>query len=176
MLQLFTIKPAYMQKDLMEREAQDKLKELIEEINVCMFISDTELGQTSRPMATIKVDEDLGLWFITDKNSLKIQDILKDDMVHLIYAHPGQEIYLDVWGHAAIILDHQKIKKLWSPVVKAWFPKGIEDSNLCLLHVFPNSAHYWDSKSSKMVTFFNIMTAGITGKASSRGDEGELYF
>jgi general stress protein 26 len=45
-----------------------------------------------------------------------------DQEIHLVYAHPGKDSYLDLWGSGSVVNDREKIKALWNPIVKAWFP------------------------------------------------------
>ena len=154
--------------------ALKKYKSLVEEIGTCMFLSSTDANQTARPMATTKVEDDGTTWFFTSKASLKVHEIKQDHTVHLLYAHPGKSSYIDVWGSANLVYDRNKIKELWNPIVKAWFPDGVDDPNLCLLRVDPSSAHYWDSESGKMVQFIKILASAVTGKRLSEGVEGIL--
>ena len=94
--------------------------------------------------------------------------------VHLIYSHPGKDSYLDVWGNAEVIDDRKKIKDLWNPIIKAWFPEGSDDPNLCLLKVAPVKAFYWDSTNSKMIEGLKILASIVTGKRLAEGQEGTL--
>ena len=70
--------------------------------------------------------------------------------------------------------DKQKIEELWSPVVKAWFPKGVDDPTLSLLKVETNEASYWDGKSNKFVVFFNIIKAIAKGERHNDAEVGHL--
>jgi general stress protein 26 len=143
-----------MEKNLDQKEALKKFKKLAEEIRVCMFItnSDGELDHT-RPMSTIEVEEDGSLWFFTDIRSIKVEEVASDRQVHLTYAHPGKESYMDVRGTAKVVTDKQQIKDKWSPIVKARFPDGADDPNIALLKVQPNQCYYWDAETGKMIQF-----------------------
>jgi general stress protein 26 len=163
-----------MEKNLSSADALKKYKELVDEIKTCMFISSVEANQTARPMATTQVDDDGTTWFFTGKSSLKVHEIKQDHTVHLLYAHPGKSSYLDVWGKANLVYDRNKIEELWNPIVKAWFPDGVDDPNLCLLKINPQDAHYWDSESGKMIQFVKIIASAVTGKKSNAGVEGAL--
>ena len=81
-----------MEKNLQSREALEKFKKLVEEINVCMFITNTEptSHDHTRPMATIEVERNGLLWFFTDVRSIKVDEVQQQNTVHLIYAHPGK--------------------------------------------------------------------------------------
>lgn len=163
-----------MEKNLKKEEAIKKFKELVEDINICMFITKPESEQSSRPMATMKVENDGTLWFFTRRSSGKTGELDFDENVHLIYAHPGKDSYLDVWGIGDVVNDDAKIRELYSPIVKAWFPDGIDDPEICLLRVQPQSVYYWDSGTGKMVEFFKMVAAIVTGKKLAEGEEGTL--
>lgn len=163
-----------MEKNLQNEEALKKFTKLVKDINVCMFITNSEKNDHTRPMGTIEVDEEGTLWFFTDIRSIKVEEVSKEHKVHLIYAHPGKESYLDVWGMATVNQDKKLIKDKWSPIVKAWFPDGVDDPNLALLEVHPRDVYYWDAETGKMVAFLKIAAAAVTGKRFSEGAEGKL--
>jgi len=163
-----------MEKNLQDKQAIQKLQKLVNEINICMFITRPEDEQSSRPMATIKADDDGTLWFFTHKSSGKTSEINMDQEIHLVYAHPGKDSYLDLWGSGTVVNDREKIKALWNPIVKAWFPGGVDDPDLCLLKVRPETAYYWDSETAKMVEFFKVIASAVTGKRLAEGAEGNL--
>ena len=163
-----------MEKNLHEAEALKKFIKLVKDINICMFITNHEEKDHTRPMATIEVDENGMLWFFTDLRSMKVEEVSEQHHVHLVYAHPGKESYLDVWGDAYISRDKEQIKEKWSPIVKAWFPKGEDDPNLALLQVRPRDVYYWDAESGKMVAFLKMAAGAVTGKRLAEGTEGKL--
>jgi general stress protein 26 len=164
-----------MEKNLDNSEASKKFKKLVEEIRTCMFITNVSADhEHTRPMATIEVEDNGTMWFFTDIRSLKVEEVDRDKDVHLVYAHPGKESYLDVWGIASIITDRQQIEDKWSPIVKAWFPNGVTDPNLSLLKVQPTEAYYWEAETGKMVQFLKIAASVVTGKKLAEGSEGAL--
>lgn len=159
-----------MEKNLSNEEAIKKFKKLVNEINVCMFITNNKEQGHTRPMATIEVEENGTLWFFTDIRSIKVEEVNTDHTVHLVYAHPGKESFLDVWGNASVINDNQNIKDKWSPLVKAWFPNGTDDPNIALLKVQPQNVYYWDAEAGRMVSFLKIIAGAITGKSALSND------
>jgi general stress protein 26 len=163
-----------MEKNLEQQEALKKFRKLVNEINVCMFITNNADGSSgfdhTRPMYTIEVEENGALWFFTDIRSIKVEEISKDQAAHLVYAHPGKESFLDVWGKASIITDKQEIKDKWTLMVKAWFPGGIDDPNISLLKVQPTHAYYWDAEAGRMISFLKIIAGAITGNKSVSSD------
>jgi general stress protein 26 len=164
-----------MEKNLQNEEALKKFRKLVSDINVCMFITNNqEHHDHTRPMSTIETDEEGTLWFFTDLRSIKVEEVSKEKTVHLVYAHPGKESYLDVWGSATVNTDKNAIKDKGSPIVKAWFPDGVDDPNLALLRVVPREVYYWDAETGKMVQFLKIAAAVVTGKRLANGAEGKI--
>ncbi|MFL5739211.1 MAG: pyridoxamine 5'-phosphate oxidase family protein [Flavisolibacter sp.] len=163
-----------MEKNLQKEEAFKKFRELVKDIGVCMFVTNDHKKDHTRPMYTMEADENGTLWFFTDVRSIKVEDVSQEHAVHLVYAHPGKESYLDVWGQAKIVRDRKQIEDKWSSIVKAWFPKGVDDPNLALLEVNPRDVYYWDAESGKMISFLKIAASAATGKKLSEGAEGKL--
>ncbi|HSU50512.1 MAG TPA: pyridoxamine 5'-phosphate oxidase family protein [Segetibacter sp.] len=160
---------------LTNEEAIKKLKDMVDEIKVCMFATVQEdYSLFSRPMQSVQVDEGGNIWFFTNEYSGKVDDISKENTVYLMYSHPGQNSYLHIKGKASVVNDKEKIKELWSPIVKAWFPKGIDDPALSLLRIETNEASYWDGASNKFVVFFNILKAIVKGEKHDQGEFGEI--
>ena len=148
-----------------------KLGELIKGIRIAMLTTvDDEGCLHSRPMANQDNVFDGTLWFFTDATSAKVHELQRDRHVNLSYADPGENRYVSVSGTASVSRDRDKMKELWSPLHKAWFPDGLEDPNIALLRVEVEKAEYWDSPSSAVVRLFGFAKALATGKRY--GEEG----
>ncbi|RPD43624.1 pyridoxamine 5'-phosphate oxidase family protein [Paracnuella aquatica] len=166
-----------MEKNLQNEEALKKFKKIVEDVRICMFITNTrdDDQEHTRPMANVAVDDDGSLWFYTDIRSIKVEEVAADRDVHLTFAHPGKTNYMDVWGKGTVTTDRGLIKEKWSPVVKAYFPGGVDDPNLALLKVTPTDVYYWESETGKMMQFLKMATAAVTGKTEvAKGAEGKL--
>lgn len=93
-------------KNLINKEAIEKIKELAKDSNICHFV--TNLSNTplsSRPMATQKVDDEGNIWFLSDKDSDKNTDIQADKRVQLFYSANANYEYFSVYGTAEISFD-----------------------------------------------------------------------
>lgn len=148
------------------QDEHKKLWELIKDLRVTMMTT-TEADQTlrSRPMYTQQAEFDGQLWFFTKDDAPKTDEIEQDRHINLAYAEPGNDTYISVSGTARLIHDKQKAEEMWSPMVKAWFPEGLDDPHLGLIRVEPTQAEYWDASESKMVQLFKM------GKAIAQGEE-----
>lgn len=146
-------------------QSTTKLAKLIHGIQFAMLTTVVR-GSTlrSRPMATQKTPFDGTLWFFTDDNSAKAHEIGRDKHVNLSYADPDANRYVSISGRATLVKDETRMRKLWNPIYKAWFPKGLDDPHITLLKVTVDQAEYWDSPTSKVVQLFGFIKAAVTGK------------
>jgi general stress protein 26 len=151
-------------------DAVSKFKKLVDDVNTCMFTTiDDNVQLFSRPMATVKVDDEGNAWFFTNEFSEKVTAISRDNTVYLIYAHPKHNIYVTVKGSCMVVLDRSKMAELWKPSMKDWMPEGLDDPKLCLLKVITENAHYWNSTSGKMAIFFNRLKGREKLSGTSEG-------
>jgi len=100
--------------------AVDKLKELVNVGDVCMFTtlaSDSKI--TTRPMTTAGIDEEANLWFFTNEFSETIHEVSGDSLVHLMYANPSKNKYVHVRGNCIVVINREKMRHcgrlLWLP-------------------------------------------------------------
>ncbi len=152
-----------------------KIQEIVDKIEVGMLTTmESDEEHRSRPMQTQKFDADGCLWFLTSRNSHKTDELIRHPNVNVSYADTGSQSYVSIVGTASMVHDPAIKEELWSPVAKAWFPKGLEDPDLTVLKVEIKEAEYWDSSSSKMVQAFQIAKALVTGKQYDEGEHGEV--
>jgi len=163
-----------MEKDFDSIEAIKKLKSLAEDIRFCMYTTYKNEKIESRPMTTLDIDDEGNVWFFTSKQTEIGSETDWNEAVTLIYADPKNHSYASVSGSASVIEDEQKKEELWSPMSKAWFPEGKDDPNLVMLKVTTDEAAYWDSNSSRMIVFFSMLKAAVTGTTPNEGDHGKL--
>lgn len=156
-------------------EAIRKLGEMIEDIDFAMMTTVERDGTLrSRPMSTQRIEFDGDLWFFTRASAPKVEEVRRDERVNVSYAKPEDQRYVSISGTAEIVRDREKIKELWSPALKAWFPKGLEDPDIALLKVSVEQAEYWDSSSSAMAHLFGFVKALATGQSYQPGENEKL--
>jgi len=156
-------------------EAIEKLNNLIEDIDFAMLTTvDTDGILRSRPMSTQEAEFDGTLWFFTSDKTHKVEEIEGDNRVNASYAEPKDNVYVSVSGTASIVKDKAKMEELWNPILKAWFPKGLDDPNICLLRVDVEQAEYWDSPSSTLVQVVGFVKALATGQRADGGENEKI--
>jgi protease I len=148
-----------------EAATMAKLGEMIKNIKVAMLTTRKSDGSLhSCPMMTQGKQFDRILWFFTARSSAKGDEIAEDQEVNLSYADPGANRYVSVSGRAKLVRDRAKAQELWTPAVKAWFPRGLDDPELALLQVSVERAEYWDAPASSAVTLFQLAKSLLTGR------------
>ena len=156
-------------------ESIKKLHGLIEGIDFAMLTTvDTDGVLRSRPMSTQEVEFDGTLWFFTSDKTHKVEEIEKDNRVNASYAEPKDNVYVSVSGTASVVKDRAKMEELWNPILKAWFPDGLETPGICLLKVDVEQAEYWDSPSSTLVQIAGFVKAMVTGQRANGGENEKI--
>lgn len=161
-------------KNLYDKEAKNKIKELAESIDVGMLA--TNLGQkpfNTVPMSTKKVDHEGNIWFLSRRDSSHNKDIHQENHVQLIYSKPHSMQFLTVYAEAFIIRDSTIVEQLYNKSDDVWF-NGKDDPNISAIMVKPIEAHYWNPKSNKLATLFKIGVRTVTGIKTDIGKEGKL--
>ena len=164
--------------DKHESQTTEQLWDMIKDIKFGMFTTRHRNGHLhSRPMTTqnSKIDENSSLWFFMSRQGDTVEDMQHDPSVCMTYADPGKDSYVCVSGRATVSEDRAKKEALWSPMAKAWFPGGIDDPNLALVHLEMAHADYWDVKENKLVQLWKMASAAVTGNPpTGMGEHGRV--
>lgn len=163
-------------QNLSDEKGIAKLKELAEDIGVCLFCTElTQLPINSRPMSLREVDQDGNLWFISSRSSNKNFEIKNDNRVQLFFAKTADNHYLSVFGTASIYTDKTKIEEVWTPIAKAWFEEGKDDPDVTVIKVKTEEAYYWDTKDGKLVALLKWAANTVIGSRDDGGIEGNIH-
>ena len=162
----------------------DELHRLIEKIETAMFTTRRADGRlVSRPMATQKRDAIADLWFVTDIESHKLDELENDPNVNLGYLDPGSFEWVSVSGSARISTDRAQIRRLYQPDWKVWFGKiddvrdgGPDDPRLALILIDADSVTYMKQDKSKPVVLFEVAKGMLTGSAPDLGKVRKVEF
>lgn len=153
-------------------ELRDRVWALAKSIGTCMFVTWDGERQRARPMAaTLKRDEH-AIYFLTDKDTEKVDEERKFPRVTLAFADTSGNKFVSISGLASVGQDRAKIRELWSPAAKAWWDSA-DDPSIRLLTVTPDEAELWDSPN-KLVATAVILAAAATGKKPSLGDNARV--
>lgn len=164
--------------ELSGAEGLAKVENLIAGIHICMMTTVGKDGSMdSRPMGVPSGEKgkfDGTIWFLTRATSEKVTEVENDQHMTLTFAEPKDSKYVTLKGRASISGDRGKIKELWSPIYKAWFPKGEEDPDIAVMRVEITGADYWEASASKLVVMAKYVAAAVTGGSVAVGESGHV--
>ncbi len=164
-----------MKDEARKHTALRKLGELLEDIEVAMLTTHAADGSmVSRPLQTLKLDENGELIFFSGADSHKVEEITANRDVNLAYAHPGDGRYVSVRGQVRLDRDRATIDELWSPVQKIFFPNGKDDPNLVVLRVRVRDAVYWESAGNFIARAIDFAQAMLSDDPSDLGKRGRI--
>ena len=159
-----------------ENKTEDLYK-LIQDIEIAMFTTRRADGRlVSRPMATQARSPGANLWFATDITTDKLDELENDAQVNVAYFNVKSMEYVSVSGTARVVQDRDKIRELYRPDWKAWFPGDDEksgtpdDPRITLIGVDAESATYLKVDKPKPVVLFEVARGMITGKTPDIGE------
>src|SRR3954468_16774531 len=99
----------------------DDLYDLIDGIEIAMLTTRRADGHlVSRPMQTQERETGLDLWFMTNVESHKLDDLMSDPHVNLAYYKDRSREWVSVSGLATVSADRDLVRELYKPDWKAW--------------------------------------------------------
>ena len=133
-----------------------------------------DLEIRSRPMLVHGVDEQGWVWLLTDRTSRKAWDLTQNPNANISFQSPRGDRYVSVQGTALVVKDNLRLKRLWNPTYRAWFPKGKTDPELVLVAVKITRVEYWLVPKHRIARVAGAVRATITGKRHEAGRHGVL--
>jgi general stress protein 26 len=155
---------------------------LIDDIEIALLTTRRADGSlVSRPMATQARTAGSDLWFVTNAETAKIDELEADPHVNLAYYKNSTYEFVSLSGIARLSRDAAKIRELHSPDWRAWFGDeggarngGPEDPRIVLVLVEAHSATYLKARHGKAVTLFNVVKGTLTGERPAVGTRAQL--
>jgi len=154
-----------------EKKAEQNFFELLKKFDTAMLV--THSGKAAplhaRPMAIAETSEDGSIWFVTGKDTPKVDEIQHDTELVATFQHDRQ--FLSVSGRAELHNDRARIHKVWKESFRVWF-NGKDDPNIVLIRLNPSSAEYWDNTGLAGVKFaLKFAAAYVTGTQIKGSDD-----
>jgi general stress protein 26 len=122
----------------------DRVWQLAKRMTICMFATWDGNRIRSRPLAATVEKDEHAIWFLTDVEGQKDNQIEKFPKVTLTFSDNGKNKYVAITGTAELLVDKALIKKLWTPFSKAWWD-GPDDPKIRVIKVTPEDAELWDA-------------------------------
>jgi general stress protein 26 len=160
----------------------DDLYALIDGIEVAMFTTRREDGQlVTRPMQVQERTAGTDLWFMTNWETHKLEELATDQHVNLAFYKDRTREWVSVSGTAILSRDKRLIRELYKPDWKAWLGDqggerdgGPDDPRIVLILVEAQSVTYAKKDRPGPLVLFNVVKGMITGQPPKVSDLREL--
>ena len=149
--------------------------DILKSFDTAMLVTERDRELRSRPMAIADRTDDGRVWFITNVESAKLEEMTEAPQVNL--AMQKESKFLSISGTIRATRDATRVDEHWNDVLNAWFPQGRNDPTLILLEVVPTYVEYWDQSGTEGVKFmFETAKSALTGKTidESAGVHGKV--
>lgn len=152
-----------------------QLRQLLKGMPIGMLTTQTAEGPShSRPMLLHDVDDSGWLWFVTDRHSRKACELSQNPHATIAFQSKRGDRYVSVQGTAVVVRDDVKLKEVWNPTVRAWFPRGRHDAEIVLIAVRVSHAEYWLVPRTRFSRIVRMAKATMTGTRQEPGRHGIL--
>ena len=156
----------------------DDLYDLIDGIEIAMLTTRRGDGHlVSRPMQTQERETGLDLWFMTNVETHKLEDLMSDPHVNLAYYKDRSREWVSVSGLATVTTDRELVRELYKPDWKAWLGDeggdrdgSANDPRIALILVEAESVTYMKVTKPKPVVLFEVARAMVTGSTPKVGN------
>ena len=146
--------------------------DLMEKIMFCMLSTRNGEEIRARPMAAHVERIENAIYFLTDVESHKDDEIERWPNVCLAFADSKGQKYVSVSATASVSNDRERIRDLWSTPAKAWWDSA-DDPSIRVLKVTPTSAEYWDSPGT-VVSYIKMFAAAVSDSRPDMGDNAKV--
>jgi general stress protein 26 len=159
-----------------------RLYEHIDDIEIAMLTTRRTDGHLqSRAMATQRRADGADLWFVALEGTQKLADIEADPHVNLAYYKDRTREWISVSGIAHMTRDRGKIRELYAPDWKLWFPDEgdarhgtADDPRMVLIGVDIHAAVFLEVNKPQPVVLFEVIKGWVTGSEPNIGEMHEV--
>ena len=124
----------------------------------------------ARPMLVVAIGDEATLTFLTHLSSVKVEDVGRDPRTNASFVDERGTCYVSVGGTASAVHDPARMRELWNPSYRAWFPGGAEDPDGAIFTVEIERIDYWDVPASRMIRLWGAVKALATGTVAESGE------
>lgn len=161
----------------------DDLYKLIDGIEIAMITTRRADGYlVSRPMATQQRTSGTDLWFMTNAESEKFEELARDPHVNVAYYRDRTREWVSVSGRATLTRDRDLIDALYADDWKMWLGDtgdgkrngGRHDPRIALILVEAEHVVYMRKDRPAPAVLFQLVKSRITGEPPKIADLREL--
>ena len=116
-----------------DKEVRTKVEKFLAKCKTVFMATNGSHGHPNvRAMVPLRADGAETLWFITDLDSSKIIELVKDNKAVIYIYEPRTMVECRLWGSVVILDDAASIRQIWSDSLKKYFD-GPDDPRIRVL-------------------------------------------
>lgn len=147
-----------------DETARARIWDAAEAAQTAMLITTDDMGPHARPMSAILRPDDGLIWFLTDEDSGKLEEIASQPNIAVTFSD-GRSSHVAFRGTATSTDDRATIENLWSPAADAFYPAGPGDPAIRVIRFEPVDGELWDSPGT-VLALFRMAAAVATGTSA----------
>jgi hypothetical protein len=129
-------------------EELNDLRDKVKDVKYGMFTTADDMrALTSRPLTLQELDDEGNMWFFVSDEEPFTRELLNNPLVNVSFTDVDARLFVSISGYAELMND-----------------RPTEEAHLAPLKLVIDTAEYWDTGSSKMVTLFAMARAALTGQ------------
>lgn len=155
-----------------DHDHEDRVWEMMRELDYCMFTTHDGREMRARPMSSIVKPDERKLYLLSDRKGGKDEELEQNPGVCLSYSN-GASKFVSLTGRARISTDRGLIERLWNPGAQSFWPDGPSDPSVYAIVIDPEAAEYWDGNSG-LVAAAKMVWSMATGSKPDLGENRKL--
>lgn len=156
----------------------DRFDGLVTDITIAMMTTRRRDGHLrARALANQKRAPGADLWFVMSSDSDELDDVRHDPHVNLSYYDVGSRQWVSVSGTATLSRDPARIRDLYQPGWRAWFPEEgdtrhgtPDDPRIVLIGVTVHVAEFLEVNRPRPVLFLELIRGWVRGTDADVGE------
>jgi general stress protein 26 len=152
-----------------ETALQDKVWAALETGRICMLSTIVDGMIRSWPMSGYADREHHRVLFVTHRSTEKLAEVRDARTVSIAILDEDHNFHAAITCEASLVEDTELLRRIWTPLVGAWFPHGPDDPDVALLALEPVAAEVWNGPSSSVVVALKLATARLLGRTPDLG-------
>ena len=160
-----------------QADVQRRLSEAIEKDRIGMLGLMGGEGGHFQPMTAFWEPETRDLWFYSYRDSDLVRAAGQGGADAMFtFQNKDATLWACIGGRLHEHHDPERLKRFWSPVVAAWYAKGIGDPNLTLLHLEAESGEVWINEKGPVRFGLDILKANVSRSTPDPGVHERVSF
>ncbi len=152
-----------------QTDSRQAIWQHIKSIGTCMLVTYDGVGPRARPMRGFPRPEESTVWFITDANSEKDEELAAYPRACLTFADLKDQNFVSLSGTVTRVNDRAMLAELWNEAAEAYFPGGRDDPSVVLLRFLAEKGEYWDAPSNPILLAIKFLQARVSSERPNLG-------